>query len=405
MKLLTMALKDVLVTVRDRKALITLVAMPMVLITILGLALGPVFSEDPKLNRIDVALVDHDRGDVANAFKDTLTAGKLRDVLNVKTMDEEAARGKVENGDLTALIVVPPGFSKRIDDGDRSYVTVLTDPGRPINGQVVKSIVGAISTGISSFQTSVKTSARFIVDRHLFTTKSTKREINAIVDDLVARQRDAGSGKRVSVVTYQAKQEKKVGSLQYYSVAMAVMFVLFSAMFGAFSIITERDKMTLARLFTTPTARFSIVGGKILGTFFLGILQFLILVGSTRLLFGVDWGSSVIGVAGLMLATVFAATGMSVFIATAAKTARAAGGTAQLFIQSMSAFGGSYVPLAMFPPFMRSLSKLSINGWAITGFVGLMEGARLATILPSLEALAAIGIVFFALGVWRLRYE
>ncbi len=430
MKTYWIGLKDLMVTVRDRKALLILVAMPLLLIAILGMALGPAFSSSPEIARIDVGFVDLDQGQVSRQLKEGLSAERVRKVLRLHVIGEAQARREIRLGDLAAAIVLPADFSEKIRDGKRSYITVLGDPGQALQASIVRSIAGSIATDISSFQAVVKTGANYVGAHRLFfsgieakvraakklenlknlkgkglSKKEKDAKVRRFIDDLVKRLRDAPDENRVTVVKDVRKASKEVNSLQYYSAGMAVMFVLFSAMYGAFSLITERDTATLARLMSSPTSRLSILGGKLMGTAFVGTLQFAVLVTSTRLIFGVDWGGAWGAIAALMMTTVFAATGMSVFIAAVGKSVRSASGIAQILIQSMSALGGSMIPIMALPGWLQQASKLTINNWAITGFLKLMEGGGFEAVLPSLGALLVIGTFFFALGTWRLRYE
>jgi ABC-type multidrug transport system permease subunit len=48
-------------------------------------------------------------------------------------------------------------------------------------------------------------------------------------------------------------------------------------------------------------------------------------------------------------------------------------------------------------------SLLVPQGWAVRGLVQTMNGAPFAEIAPTVLMLAAWGIVFFAVGVWRFN--
>src|SRR5262245_59135038 len=57
----TLALKDLRALARDRRAVVILLAMPLVVILVLGLALGETFGQKPD-DRLRVSIVDEDRG-------------------------------------------------------------------------------------------------------------------------------------------------------------------------------------------------------------------------------------------------------------------------------------------------------------------------------------------------------
>ena len=67
MRWLDIGLKDVRVTLRDRGALGILLGMPMLLIVILGSALGNISS---NVSKIPVAIVNEDKGDVGAKVTD-----------------------------------------------------------------------------------------------------------------------------------------------------------------------------------------------------------------------------------------------------------------------------------------------------------------------------------------------
>jgi len=178
---------------------------------------------------------------------------------------------------------------------------------------------------------------------------------------------------------------------------------MFGAMFGAFSLIRERDDWTLPRMLMTPATRMDIVGGKMLGVFLVGIAQFAVLFAFTTMM-GVSWGDPV-AVALLAVATVAAATGMSLLIAAVGRTVRSVSGLAQIVIQFMAAVGGSFFPVSQFPAWLQPLHYFSVNGWAIDGILEVMRGGGIASVVPSVAALLGMAGLFFALGSWRLRWE
>src|SRR5262245_6591484 len=62
MTILTLAAKDLRLLLRDRRALVILLAMPFIFILVLGLSLGEGFGRKPD-DRLRVSLVNLDQGD------------------------------------------------------------------------------------------------------------------------------------------------------------------------------------------------------------------------------------------------------------------------------------------------------------------------------------------------------
>jgi len=402
MKLLTVALKDVKITVRDREALLILLAMPFIIIAILGLALGETFSGSPRLSKYDVAVVDKDKGEIAKLFIDkTLKSDDLSKLLKVTKKTEDEARKLVSMGDLAAGIIIPKGFSEKIKRGEGGKLEVIGDPGQKIRAAIVEGITRSFARRVSAVTIGVKTPLNILVESKAISPL----ELPATTGLLTKEARSAVTKPFIRVQEETKAAERGLSAIQYYSAGMAVMFILFSAMFGAVSLIDERHNMTLARLLTTPSRNSSILGGKLVGVFFIGILQFSALVLATRLMFGVQWGNSLPGLVVLVVSTVLASTGMSIFIAAAAKTTKAAAAMSQVLIQGMAALGGSMVPLQAFPDWLKNISQFTINYWAMNGFTQLMNGKSFEVIILPSIILLSFCVIFLSLGIWRFRFE
>jgi len=402
MKLLTVALKDVKITVRDREALLILLAMPFIIIAILGLALGETFSGSPRLSKYDVAVVDKDKGELAKLFIDkTLKSDDLSKLLKVTKKTEDEARKLVSMGDLAAGIIIPKGFSEKIKRGEGGKLEVIGDPGQKIRAAIVEGITRSFARRVSAVTIGVKTPLNILVESKAISPL----ELPATTGLLTKEARSAVTKPFIRVQEETKAAERGLSAIQYYSAGMAVMFILFSAMFGAVSLIDERHNMTLARLLTTPSRNSSILGGKLVGVFFIGILQFSALVLATRLMFGVQWGNSLPGLVVLVVSTVLASTGMSIFIAAAAKTTKAAAAMSQVLIQGMAALGGSMVPLQAFPDWLKNISQFTINYWAMNGFTQLMNGKSFEVIILPSIILLSFCVIFLSLGIWRFRFE
>ena len=402
MKLLTVALKDVKITVRDREALLILLAMPFIIIAILGLALGETFSGSPRLSKYDVAVVDKDKGEIAKLFIDkTLKSDDLSKLLKVTKKTEDEARKLVSMGDLAAGIIIPKGFSEKIERGEGGKLEVIGDPGQKIRAAIVEGITRSFARRVSAVTIGVKTPLNILVESKAISPL----ELPATTGLLTKEARSAVTKPFIRVQEETKAAERGLSAIQYYSAGMAVMFILFSAMFGAVSLIDERHNMTLARLLTTPSRNSSILGGKLVGVFFIGILQFSALVLATRLMFGVQWGNSLPGLVVLVVSTVLASTGMSIFIAAAAKTTKAAAAMSQVLIQGMAALGGSMVPLQAFPDWLKNISQFTINYWAMNGFTQLMNGKSFEVIILPSIILLSFCVIFLSLGIWRFRFE
>jgi ABC-2 type transport system permease protein len=391
-------IRDLTITFRDRASLGILLVMPMVLIIILSSALGNLAA---NLGKTPVAIINLDKGTVGAKVTDGFfTDSTLSDLFAAQRMrDPEAARALVANGDLAGALVVPADFSRRLNTGRASALVLYIDPGRQIAGSIFRSVAETLSTRVSAASIAARTSAYYV-------TKIQVRDASFVGRVIGQAVQSASETRALSAVGLQettAARGEELSMLSYYSGGMSVMFLMFGAMFGAFSLVRERDNWTLPRMLMTPTSSVEILGGKMSGVFLIGVAQFAVLYTFTSVM-GVRWGDP-FALALVALSTVAAATGLSVFIAAVGRTVRSVSGIAQILIQAMAAVGGSFIPVAQFPAWMQPLHYASVNGWAIDGILAVMRGSGAVAVLPNVAALLAIAGVFFAIGAWRLRWE
>lgn len=405
--LLTIAAKDTRIMVRDRAALLVMLAMPLGLIFILGSALGNV-GEGDSLDA-EVAIVNLDSGDTGERFVDGLTSAEEIDaVFNIHVRDDaDEVRSEVERGDLTAALIIPADLTDRITRGEPAPLEVLQDPGSAVSAGVWAAVVRA---GVA--QASAQIVAGHTLAEAFTEPPSAGPPPGADTSGVSAGTSHGSPGETqeleldaVRVRELDIELEKEISMISFYAAAMSGMFLLFGGMFGAFSFVRERREQTLARMMSTPSNTAVIVGGKALGVMVIGALQFLVLLVGTRMLFRVDWGSDVLAVVLVGFAEVLAAAGLAMTLAALGKTERAIGGIAPAFIMLFAALGGAMIPAEQLPSWLLPVQVLSPVYWTIESFLELMRGGALVDVLPNIGAVTAIGVVLLGFGVWRVKYE
>jgi len=410
-KLFTISVKDVKTWLRDPAALGVLLGMPVVLILILGSAFGGLGGDGGMVGQVaivnqDVAAVAEDENDVASEIVTMLSDNEdIAAIFEVTVReDAEEVRAEVEQGDLIAALIVPAGFNDSVSSAEPVELEVLKDPGSELSANIWESIVRSIAIELSRVSVVAQTAgqaAGTAAQEQALPPQVVQAVVGAAIEAATAD--DAESPVTIEVVEA-TKDVKEVTPLDYYSLSMTSMFLLFGAMFGSFSFITERREQTMSRLLSTPTPRSSFVGGKMLGIMLLGLIQFGVLYAYTSLMMRVNWGESVAGTWLVAGAEIAAATGLAVLIASIAKTERGAGGVGPLLIQIMALTGGAFFQLSILPPWLQPVRYFSVVGWALVGFQKVqLEGAGPADLLIEIGALLAFAVVFFGIGVWRLR--
>lgn len=390
MKALIIAAKDLRQFSRDRAGLLMNIAMPLLLIIVLGFSLqGMVNSGYPTMSQFAVGVVDEDGGELVNAFRSALAGEGLRDMLVPVALTRPEAEALIRDGKLAGAVVFPAGYSAAVRAGRTAQLTVLLDPGSTVRGPVIKSLAQAFSDRVLAVQFAL-TQSKTASAGPAALAKQVADRLATLAPEL--REELSGRGAQLS-------------AMQYYAIAMTVMFLGFAGLSGLQSIIQERDLQTLNRVLAAPGSRLEFVIGKFLGVLFIAACQFALLVLGTHFMYRVSWGANLFGTVLLALAYAFAVSGMATLVSAFSRSPRGALGIWILIVQVSSALGGNMVPLSVFPGGLRRIAAWLPNHWALAGFFNLAAGEPLAMVLPAVGWLFALGAACLTIGAWRLARE
>jgi ABC-2 type transport system permease protein len=186
--------------------------------------------------------------------------------------------------------------------------------------------------------------------------------------------------------------------LAYMAPGMALLFLMYTVSHGGRSILAERSQGTLPRLLVSPTSTAQVLGGKVLGIFLTGVAQVGVLILASSMFFGVKWGDG-LGLAVLILAAVFGATGWGMLITALARTPAQVGSIGSAMMLIFGILGGSFINLDQMPPLIPAISKITPNAWGLDGFTTLALGGRLPNLVEPISALLIMGVVLFGISV------
>ncbi len=403
MKALTIALKDTLTRFRDPRGLLLMLLTPLVIALIMGAAFSGQNNGDSPIYAIPVALVNADQGDLGAEFAQVMaditvpTAEGEQPLFILQPQpDEAAARTLVETGEVRAALLIPADFSAALNGEQErpARVKVQTDPTASVSTVIVESVVQRIALGFESAAIGGQLAAAAAMQQGA--SLAQLAQLPEVIAQAVANQVDRPHFQLQETTLGTARE---FDLLNYFMPSMAIFFLMFSVFSSTRSILDEEKQGTLSRLMTTPTSRAEILLGKIGGALLTGWLQMAVLVLVSGLFFGVAWGAP-LGVAALTLVTVMAAAGLGAFVAAFARDDNQANLLGSLISLVFAILGGNFIPLQNIPDWLNRLSQLTVNRWALDGFVALsLDGSSPAAILPNLAALLGMAGLFFALAL------
>ncbi|MCW5839560.1 MAG: ABC transporter permease [Anaerolineales bacterium] len=410
MKALEIAFKDTLTRFRDWKALVGMLAAPLMISALIGLAFGNFSSDEAPIENIRMALVNLDDGELGQAYEDVLTSPDLESLIALEiSEDAAAAKARIESGELRAVLVIPADFSETvIPDGEgesgTASVELYTDPAASVSPIIVKSIVERISASINTMLLAGSVSGDRIAPYAPLLGAAMATLGEAIGAELQSERFDFQEPTLSLEMIATGEDEEPFDPFAFFIPGMAVFFLMFSMFEGSRSILQEERNWTLQRLMSTPTPNWQIILGKMGGTFLTGLLQFIVLVLSSALLFGVNWGHSILGLLIMVVLTVFAASGLGAMLTAFSRNENQAGVVGSAVSLVFGALGGSFFPTDGLTGIVNLASKLTVNRWAMDGLLALtVERGGLADIQTPALVLAVIGLVTFGLALMAFQ--
>ena len=361
MSLLTITSKDLRLVARDRPALLFIVAVPVVVITIIASALASTDSGSLML-----PVVNEDQGPVAEALLESLR-GHV-DVQEVERAEAERLVGRDKRA--AAALVMPGGLSKRYLGNKESTLTLLTDPAKGIEIETVKALL-------------------LVADR------DAEQLADPFALELLAFDERSLTSERSSIPPF-----------EQHVPGFSLMFVLMGVLFGvAFGLRDELEWGTVTRLRIAPVSRGSLLAGKLLARFAIGVLQLLVLFLFGHLIFDISLGRSLPAFLLMVMAIVFSMVGFSLLVASFARSREQIIPLGLTVVMIVCALGGCWWPLYQVPEWMRELALGTLTAWGMDGIHDLILRDRgLVDVLPTIGVLVAYGAVSLLAGIRLHRF-
>lgn len=360
-----LAVKEFLQLGRDKLLLAFLILGPLLELLLMGgLAGGGV-------HNLPLAIVDQER---SRASRDLISKLDRTDELLVKGYAEDVAQASswMQNGEIAAIAVIPPGYS-----------TALTDPQRTASVQV-------IADGSNNTVSTVALAA----------AEDVAGEISKEISGL-----HTAAGKGPVDLRFVARFNAALEDRPHAITAMLGMIVFQVALVvAAQSFARERELGTLEQLRVTPLRRLDLMAGKALPTLVIGLVDFLMMMGLIVVWFDIPLRGSVLLLCLLTIPFVLVQIGWGTLISLVSRTQQ----QAMLLVFALAmlevAFSGFLVPAGDMPGVMRVVSYVS----SVQHYLVILRGVMLRGAGPGLLwmpglALAGIAFLTMALAWVRLR--
>jgi len=400
-------LHNLRVLAADRSALFWLLIMPIAFTFVTGAVSGGGGGGEAGPVRYALTVANLDEG---QRGEELLAAIRDADEIDILPLDgagaADEARSLVEEGERSAALVIPPDYSRRIERGERVEIQFHRNPERLnplVTRQAVERVVVRMNLGAMARTGVVEGYSEIRGDP----SEDKIRELEARVEEHVVRSSGAPP---ITVVAERLGRSKETElpemGYSHSSPAMALMFVLLNGLMMSSVLVQERRERTLARLFTAPIRRSEIIVAQVGWRFIVGMGQMWLLIALGAVVFGVDWGGTVVGLLLVSVVYVAAVNGLSVLIGSLSRTSRQAESLSLVLALTMCALGGLWWPLEVTPVAYQTVGHFVPTGWAMDAMHNLVSrGYSLAGVAREALVLLAFAIGFTVAAVATFRHE
>ncbi|MBY9080310.1 ABC transporter permease [Paenibacillus sp. HN-1] len=396
-KLLRLFLLDLRLLTKNKTFYLKLILFPSVLILILG----TVFSDsNSQIKTFKVALYNSDKG----AFDRThvLSLGKVlrddvfqqEDLKNSVQLIEAASYKQglqlLKDGQAAVFVYVPETFTKAAMSNEPAKIVLMGDKDKPLEKEIVGAILGRFNASIRTMNVEQRTIIQTISSKGSIPKDKIEKLMSQLSDnqDLSFNIAEMPTNKAAVPIT----------AMQYYSIAMVVMFSIMTAFVLVHSIVDEKQNHTLLRIKSTPTIGIQYVLGKLAGIISSVVLQMIIVFFISRVVFQIKWGNPV----NLLVITVVYAFAIGSIILLWGFTAKdhvTVSSLASPVLYIFSFLGGSFVNRSGLPDGLRIIQEIIPNGKAINAFLKIGQGGSLDGMYIDLLELTGIGLIFIIFSI------
>lgn len=412
--------KELKVFFKDIGAVVFVFLQPFMFIVVMSTAMSGTFRA-PEDQPIPILIVNEDAGSIAATVVEQLgdLAGfTIETTWDGRPLDLAQAEALIVAGKRNLALHFPADFSAVLEgaltatETHTATVRLIADPATP--GQVFAPIQGAVQGVIE--RTTLTALAPQGLD-YLFkvvapeTPLERQREFRAQAEQALAQGRLAGGSGQSPVVLERVAPsampvQKFPDTYQQNVPGYTIYGIFWIVTMLASAVLVERRDGTFRRLLAAPLPRGVMLFGKFAPYYLINLLQLAVMLGASSLLFGMKLGDAPAGLIAVCLGAAAAATGLGVLVAGLARTEAQIGGLTTLMLLTMSALGGCFVPRFIMPGWLRTAGLITPHAWALDAFQDLfVRGYGLTEVLPKVGVLGLFAAAFFAIGVWRFRFE
>jgi ABC-type multidrug transport system permease subunit len=360
-----------------------------------------------------VLVADQDQSFLSELLVGAASQDATGSVMRAESVELEDGRRRVENGEATALLIIPEGFSDAVLLEEPSTLQLVTNPAqRILPGIVEESLSILLDANFYAHRVLGEDLAKFAggpSDPDAFTfSDQTIADFGVRVNQLVERLGKYLSPMVIELETStdedQEKSKPQPSIALLFIPGILYMSLLFMAQGFSDDLWTERDQQTLRRVVVSPQRVSAFLAGKTLYGALLMLAIALVALAIGAAYFGLSPALVPMAATWAAFSGAVLLTGLAT-IQLHAPSQRAGTILTSALIFPLMMIGGSFFPFEAMPEWMVVIGTRTPNGWALQQLKAILQAqVELASLAVAFGASLVTLLVLFAVNVRRLRH-
>ncbi len=390
-------------TVRDRGAIVLAFILPPLIFSIFATIFSGAGGSEANL---DTTIVDLAKTPISERLVARIDEIDGITITEPETRTREFVSQLVKRGAVdNAIVILPPSS----DDDSIPPIHILSNSSTQMTGSILN---GHLQRLIQTEFPGVRMRRSAPVFEQLVGGLSTEQERSLEDnlsrldngDDQLGAGQDDGGNQGQLVTMELVDKEDDIDIVSYFAGAIAFMFLLFSSMQAAISLIEERHSSIIDRVAAGPGGVDVLVLGKFLFLTARGTCQVALIFLFAWIFYSVNIGGNFFSLVIVTIVAAMTASSLALFAASACTTRQQANAISSFVVLVFSAIGGSMIPRFLMPDWLQGVGWATPNAWIIEAYKEALfdGGSVLNSIGPLIPPLIA-GIVALIAAIYLSR--
>lgn len=359
---------------RSGKELILMMGLPIVAIILMTMLTG-----NQSAQKVPTGLVNLDNGMYSERLVNHISSQKD---VKIVTLNKNNYMNAVKNGKSSILVLIPDSFSKDIESGKKTYVEFYSSSGMNVTYEKLKQEIN-----------------QYILS--LYMINSAADGISTVSDTLFTNIDENPLSTRFDLAGDMANEEQRERLIQ--SIGFSLMFLMVFVFNTIGTILEDKKKLTLARMFTFHVKEWEIIAGNLLGSLALGTIQLIPVITVLALVYKINSAAEIFGLFLILFCFMITTIGLGIGISGFIKNDYNPSLVISVVIFPTNLLGGCLIPASMLPSFIGRIGYAVPQKWVMSAIQQLMAGAGLQGILLDIGIILMFGLAFATFGVKMLK--